>query len=55
MAIVLLKFVDNPMKIREEFLGFIPCQNGLSGEALSEEISNFIKGIGLHVWRTVVI
>jgi hypothetical protein len=26
MAIVLLKFVDNPMKIREEFLGFIPAK-----------------------------
>ncbi|CAB4043830.1 52 kDa repressor of the inhibitor of the kinase-like, partial [Paramuricea clavata] len=34
-------------EIREEFLGFIPCQKGLSGEALSEEISNFIKGIDL--------
>ncbi|CAB3996966.1 52 kDa repressor of the inhibitor of the kinase-like [Paramuricea clavata] len=45
MAIV-LRFVDNLMNTREEFLGFIPCQKGLSGEALSEEISNFIKDIG---------
>ena len=48
MAIV-LRFVDNLMKIREEFLGFIPCQKGLSGEALFEEISNFIKGIDLRM------
>ncbi len=44
MAVV-LRFVDNLLKIREEFLGFIPCQKGLSGEALSEEISKFIKAL----------
>ena len=30
MAIV-LRFMDNNFKVREEFLGFIPCMKGLSG------------------------
>ena len=46
---VVLRFVDTLLKVREEFLGFIPCQKGLSGEALAEEISNFIKSIGLRM------
>lgn len=37
MAVV-LRFVDNEVKIREEFLGFTSRQNGLSGEVLSKEI-----------------
>ncbi len=45
MAVV-LKFVDNLLKTRKEFLGFIPCQKGLSGEAFSDKISKFINGIG---------
>ncbi len=48
MAVV-LRFVDNLLKIREEFLGFILCQKGLSGEALSDKISKFINGIGLSM------
>ena len=34
MALV-LRFVDNSSKIREDFLGFIECSDELSGEALS--------------------
>lgn len=48
MAIV-LRFVDSSFKIREEFIDFVPCQNGLSGEALVEKIFNFVKSIGLHM------
>ena len=48
MAVV-LRFVDNVFKVREEFLGFIPCMNGLSGEALSTEIKNFIQSVSLRM------
>ena len=48
MAIV-LRFIDNFFKVKEEFLGFIPCTNGLSGEALSAEIKNFIDSIALRM------
>ena len=42
MAIA-LRFIHNIFKVREEFLGFIPCTNGLSGEALSTEIKFYSK------------
>ena len=48
MAIV-LRFIDNFFKVREEYLGFVPCMEGLSGEALSTEIKNFIQSIGLRM------
>ncbi|XP_028409249.1 52 kDa repressor of the inhibitor of the protein kinase-like [Dendronephthya gigantea] len=49
MAMV-LRFVDScSMKIREEFLGFIQCNDGLSGEALSVNILQFISSLGLHM------
>ena len=46
---VVLRFVDQLLKVRKEFLGFIPCQEGLSGEVLAEQISSFIKSIGLRM------
>jgi hypothetical protein len=48
MAMV-LRFVDKHFKVREEFLGFIPCLKGLTGEALSAEIKNFIQSVGLRM------
>jgi hypothetical protein len=48
MAVV-LRFVDRSFDIREEFLGFVPCQKGLTGEALAEEISNFAESVGLRM------
>ena len=48
MAIV-LRFINHFFKVKEEFLGFIPCTNGLSGEALSAEIKNFIGCIALRM------
>ena len=48
MAVV-LRFIDESLKIREDYLGFIPCSDGLSGEALSENISKFITSIGLRM------
>ncbi|XP_028404035.1 52 kDa repressor of the inhibitor of the protein kinase-like [Dendronephthya gigantea] len=49
MAMV-LRFVDScSMKIQKEFLGFIQCNDGLSGEALSVNISQFIGSLGLRM------
>ena len=48
MAIV-LRFIDNFFKVREEFLDFIWCMKGLSGEALSTKIKNFIRSVGLRM------
>ena len=42
MAVV-LRFVDNLFKIREELPGFVLCQKGLAGEALAKEITDFIQ------------
>ena len=46
---IVLRFIDNFFKVREEFPGFILCTNGLSSEALFTEIKNFIPSIGLHM------
>mgnify|MGYP001797961719 FL=1 len=46
---IVLRFVDESLKIREEFLGFVPCRNGLSGEAIAEEISTFLSSIDLSL------
>ena len=51
MAIV-LRFIDNFFKVREEFLGFITCRNGLSGEALSTEIKILFEAL-VSVWKNV--
>ena len=48
MAIV-LRFVDGLFQIREEFLGFVACQKGMSGEVLAKEITGFIQSIGLRM------
>ena len=48
MAVV-LRFVDNSLKIREEFMGFVSCKEGLSGETLSQNITNFLSSIGLRM------
>ena len=48
MALV-LRFVDRACNIREEFLGFIHCSEGLSGEAISETILAAVKDSGLEI------
>lgn len=35
---IVLRFVDSSHHIQEEFLGFVSCVNGLSGEAISNNI-----------------
>lgn len=48
MALV-LRFLDSSQKIREDFLGFIACEDGLTGQALSQEITNFVGDQGLSM------
>ena len=43
------RFVDSLFQIREEFLGFVACQKGLSTEVLAKKITDFIQSIGLHM------
>lgn len=42
MAVV-IRFVDRTLTIREEFLGFVPCKLGLSGEAVAEILLSLLK------------
>ena len=46
MAIV-LRFVDSSSEIREDFLGFIVCNEGLSGQAIATKILQAIKELDL--------
>ena len=48
MALV-LRFLDSSDKIGEDFLGFIACEDGLTGLALSQEITNFVGDQGLSM------
>lgn len=53
---IVLRFVDHAGKIREEFIAFVPCKGGVTGEALSQLIlltlakygldSNLLRGQG---------
>ena len=40
---VVVRFVDRKNQIREEFLGFVPCKNGVSGEAIANTIQDFLR------------
>ncbi len=46
---VVVRFVDKKSVIREQFLGFVSCSNGLSGEAISERIFDAMNTFGLDV------
>ena len=43
------RFVDRDSNIREEFLGFVPCSEGLSGEAISKTILAAVTDLGLDI------
>ena len=40
---LVLRFVDENNDIREEFVDFLPCTNGSSGQALADMILDRIK------------
>ena len=48
MAIV-IRFVDSTSRIRESFLGFYQCNEGLSGKAVSAKILETVKELGLDM------
>lgn len=44
-----VRFVDKDCLIREEFLGFVPCKLGLSGEAVANTILNSLHELDLPI------
>ena len=40
---LVVRFVDHKSNIREEFLGFLHCKDGTSGEALANLIMDQLK------------
>eukprot|EP00112_Aurelia_sp_Birch-Aquarium-sp1_P017236 Seg3978.1 transcript_id=Seg3978.1/GoldUCD/mRNA.D3Y31 product="52 kDa repressor of the inhibitor of the protein kinase" protein_id=Seg3978.1/GoldUCD/D3Y31 len=46
---LVLRYVDKTPSVREEFLGFVPCKNGLSGEAIAENIMQSVEERGLSM------
>ena len=46
---LVIRFVDGSGEIREEFLGFLYCKLGLSGEALAETVLNGIANLTLDI------
>nr|XP_047141406.1 52 kDa repressor of the inhibitor of the protein kinase-like [Hydra vulgaris] len=46
---LVLCFVNDNCEICELFFGFIPCDSGLSGEAIGSQILNSIKDLGLEM------
>ncbi|XP_047123874.2 zinc finger MYM-type protein 1-like [Hydra vulgaris] len=46
---LVLRFVNDNCEICELLFGFIPCDSGLSGEAIGSQILNSIKDLGLEM------
>ena len=46
---LVIRFVDDSGKIREEFLGFLHCDLGLFGKALAETVLNGIANLTLDI------
>eukprot|EP00112_Aurelia_sp_Birch-Aquarium-sp1_P023908 Seg732.10 transcript_id=Seg732.10/GoldUCD/mRNA.D3Y31 product="52 kDa repressor of the inhibitor of the protein kinase" protein_id=Seg732.10/GoldUCD/D3Y31 len=46
---VVVRFVDKESNIREEFLGFTQCSEGLSGEAIAKTIKQALDDFGLDI------
>lgn len=46
---VIVRFVDNNSVIREEFLAFVPCELGLSGEAIATTLVDTMNKAGLDM------
>ena len=45
----MVRFVDHKSNIREEFLGFLHCKDGTSGEALANLIMGQLKELGIYI------
>ena len=46
---IVIRFVDDSSVIRETFLGFSECNEGMSGEAISKEILETVADFGLDM------
>ena len=44
-----IQFVDNQAKIREEFMGFIPCSESKKGKDITNTILRAVEGFGLDM------
>ena len=44
-----IRFVDNPCQIREEFISFLECESGTSGQELYLKIVNVIRDLGFEI------
>ena len=47
--IVVFRFADKQCQIREEFLGFVPCKKGLTGDAVATTIKEFLHDLNLPI------
>lgn len=47
--VLVIRFVDEDRRIREEFLKFIHCDAGTSGEVLADEILSHVRDLGLDM------
>ena len=52
MALI-IRFVDKQHMIREEFLRFIHCEAGTSGEAIAAQAKEEVRNLGLAYWHCV--
>ena len=46
---LVIRFVDEYSNIREQFLGFLYCEDGTSGKAISDLILREMSNLGIHV------
>ena len=46
---LVLRFVNQPAKIREAFLGFFHCNEGLAGKDIANKLTSGIKDLGLQL------
>ena len=46
---LVIRFVDETHCIREQFLGFLPCKRGLSGDAIATNIKDFLRDQNLKI------
>ena len=46
---MVVRFVDKTHCIREQFLGFVPCARGLSGEVIANTVTEFLRDQGLPI------
>ena len=44
-----IRFADKSCQIREEFIQFLECESGTSGQELYLEIVNVIRDLGIEI------